>query len=65
LPARDAVLAVITHVDGLHDDPMDKVREWKRLAGLFKIPIVEDEERAKQRHAAEMAKVQADFGFDV
>ena len=56
---------MISYIDSLFDDAMERAREWRKMAENLHIPIVEDEALKKKRHDDAMAAIQAEYGIDM
>lgn len=60
----DACIVGLAFMDKVYPDANKRRREYKRLAELCRIEIVEDPDLVAERHRQAMAVVEADFGID-
>lgn len=63
LTVVDAALTTIGFVEQVQPDELKRVKEWKRIAEAYGIPIVEDDELQKARIERGLRAVMEDFGY--
>jgi hypothetical protein len=61
---RDAAMVAISAFKRAHPEELPRVRAWKTLAEKLNVPIVENEELAKDRLERALAAVHADLMGD-